>query len=74
MPQNETADTLGQNENHSIIQNDLKLEAEQPEAQAEQDESEKSIETLKLADIDDGDEIIDLGDERNRFLRTWKNI
>ena len=68
MPQNETADTLGQNENHSIIQNDL--EAEQPEAQAEQDESEKSIETLKLADIDDGDEIIDLGDERNRFLRT----
>ena len=70
MPQNETADTLGKNENHSIIQNDLKLEAEQPEAQAEQDESEKSIETLKLADIDDGDEIIDLGDERNRFLRT----
>ena len=70
MPQNETADTLGQNENHSIIQNDLKLEAEQPEAQAEQNETEKTKETLKLADIDDGDEIIDLGDERNRFLRT----
>ena len=72
MPQNETADTLGQNENHSIIQNDLKLEAEQPEAQAEQDESEKSIETLKLADIDDGDEIIDLGDETEQVLADMK--
>ncbi len=72
MPQNETADTLGKNENHSIIQNDLKLEAEQPEAQAEQDESEKSIETLKLADIDDGDEIIDLGDETEQVLADMK--
>ena len=72
MPQNETADTLGQNENHSIIQNDLKLEAEQPEAQAEQDESEKSIETLKLADIGDGDEIIDLGDETEQVLADMK--
>ncbi len=74
MPQNETADTLGQNENHSIIQNDLKLEAEQPETQAKQDESEKSIETLELTDIDDGDEIIDLGDETEQVLADMKKF
>ena len=68
MPQNETADTLGKNENHSIIQNDLKLEAEQPEAQAEQDESEKSIETLKLADIDDGDETEQVLADMKKYL------
>ena len=74
MPQNETADTLGQNENHSIIQNDLKLEAEQPEAQAEQNESEKSTETQELTDIDDGDEIIDLGDETEQVLADMKKF
>ena len=74
MPQNETADTLGQNENHSIIQNDLKLEAEQPETQAKQDESEKSTETQELTDIDDGDEIIDLGDETEQVLADMKKF
>ena len=72
MPQNETADTLGQNENHSIIKNDSKLEAEQTEAQVEQDKSEKSTEILELTDIEDGDEIIDLGDETEQVLADMK--
>jgi len=51
MSQNKTVDTLGQNENHSIIQNDLRQEIE---------------------DIDDGDEIIDLGDETEQVLADMK--
>ena len=72
--------------NHSALQNDLKLEAEQtvieqpaseqiqaeqPETQAEQDES---TETPKLTDMEDGDEIIDLGDETEQVLADMKKI
>ncbi len=57
-----------------MLQNDLKLEAEQPEAQAQQDESEKSTETQELTDIDDGDEIIDLGDETEQVLADMKKF
>ncbi len=53
MPQNKTVDTLGQNENHSIIQNDLRQEIE---------------------DIDDGDEIIDFGDETEQVLADMKKF
>jgi len=53
MSQNKTVDTLGQNENHSIIQNDLRQEIE---------------------DIDDGDEIIDLGDETEQVLADMKKF
>ncbi len=72
--------------NHSALQNDLKLEAEQtvieqpaseqiqaeqPETRAEQDES---TETPKLTDMEDGDEIIDLGDETEQVLADMKKI
>ncbi len=55
-----------------MSQNDLKLEAEQTEAQAEQNKSEKSTEILELTDIEDGDEIIDLGDETEQVLADMK--
>ena len=48
------------------------IQAEQPEAQAEQDEPEKSTETPELDDMEDGDEIIDLGDEKDQVLAEMK--
>ncbi len=47
-------------------------EAEKSEPQTEQGEPEKSTETQELEDMDDGDEIIDLGDEKDQVLAEMK--
>ena len=47
-------------------------ETEQPETQARQDEPEKPEGTPEFEDMEDGDEIIDLGDERDRVLAEMK--
>ena len=47
-------------------------QAEQPETQAGQDEPEKPEGTPEFEDMEDGDEIIDLGDERDRVLAEMK--
>ncbi len=47
-------------------------ETEKPEPQTEQNEPEKSAETPELGEMDDGDEIIDLGDERAQVLAEMK--
>ena len=47
-------------------------EAEKSEPQTEQNEPEKSAETLEFEDIEDGDEIIDLGDEKDQVLAEMK--
>ena len=79
--------TSGHDVNLSARQKDLKLEAEQTvmeqsepeqtqaeqsEAQAEKDEPEKSAETPEFEDAEDGDEIIDLGDETDQVLAEMK--
>ena len=47
-------------------------EAEKSEPQTEQSEPEKSTETPELEDMEDGDEIIDLGDEKDQVLAEMK--
>ena len=52
-------------------------QAEQPEAEqvkekSEQEEPEKPAETLQFEDLEDEDEIIDLGDERDQVLAEMK--
>ena len=47
-------------------------EVEQAESQSDQNEPEKSTETPEIEDMDDGDEIIDLGDEREQVLAEMK--
>ncbi len=47
-------------------------ETEKSEPQTEQDEPEKSTVTLELEDMEDGDEIIDLGDEKDQVLAEMK--
>ena len=65
--------TSGHNVNQSAKQNDLKSEAEQPETeQPERNEPEKLSETPELGDMDDEEEIIDLGDDREQVLADMK--
>ncbi len=72
--------TSGHNVNLSARQKDLKLEAEQTameqseleQAQAEQSEPEQTAEPPKFEDMEDGDEIIDLGDETDQVLAEMK--
>ena len=47
-------------------------EAEKLEPQTEQNEPEKSAETPEFEDMEDGDEIIDLGDEKDQVLAEMK--
>lgn len=47
-------------------------ESEKTEPQAEQSEPEKSAKTLEFEDMEDGDEIIDLGDETDQVLAEMK--
>ena len=47
-------------------------EAEKPESQTEQNETEKTTETPEFEDMEDGDEIIDLGDETDQVLAEMK--
>lgn len=47
-------------------------EAEKSEPQTEQSEPEKPAETPEFEDMEDGDEIIDLGDEKNQVLAEMK--
>lgn len=49
-----------------------KSETEQTEPQQEQNEPEKSAETPEFEDMEDGDEIIDLGDDREQVLAEMK--
>ena len=63
--QEEVQDTSG----HDV----QKLEPEQTQAeQTGLEEQEKSAETLEFADMEDGDEIIDLGDEKDQVLAEMK--
>ena len=69
--------TSGQDVNPSARQNDLKPEPEQAEAehsepQEGQGEPEKPAEKLEFEDMEDGDEIIDLGDEKDQVLAEMK--
>ena len=78
--QEKTQDTSGYDVNHSEMQNDLKPEPErkqeeQPETkepQPEQNQPEKTEHTQALEDMDDEDEIIDLGDETEQVLAQMK--
>ena len=47
-------------------------ETEKTEPQKEQSEPEKSVETPEFEDTEDGDEIIDLGDEKDQVLAEMK--
>ena len=47
-------------------------EAEKSEPQEEQNEPEKATEVPELEDMEDGDEIIDLGDEKDQVLAQMK--
>ncbi len=47
-------------------------EAERPEPQAEQTGPGRSVKTPELEDLDEGDEIIDLGDEKDKVLAEMK--
>ena len=47
-------------------------EEKKSEPQTEQDEPEKSAETPEFEDMEDGDEIIDLGDEKDQVLAEMK--
>ena len=47
-------------------------ETEKIEPQTEQSQSEKSAETPEFEDTEDGDEIIDLGDETDQVLAEMK--
>ena len=47
-------------------------EAEKLEPQTEQNEPEKSAETPEFENMEDGDEIIDLGDEKDQVLAEMK--
>lgn len=47
-------------------------QAEQPESQTEQSGLEKAAGKPEITDMDDGDEIIDLGDEREQILAEMK--
>ena len=47
-------------------------EGEKSEPQTEQDGQEKSVEIPELEDLDEGDEIIDLGDEKDKVLAEMK--
>ncbi|RKJ18714.1 DUF3849 domain-containing protein [bacterium D16-50] len=69
--------TSGQDVNSSARQNDLKPEPEQTEAehsepQEGQGEPEKPAEKLEFEDMEDGDEMIDLGDEKDQVLAEMK--
>ena len=74
--QGKTQDTSGYDVNHSEIQNDLKPEPErkqeeQPETkepEPEQNQPERTEHTQALEDMEDEDEIIDLGDETEQVL------
>ena len=78
--QGKTQDTSGYDVNHSEIQNDLKPEPErkqeeQPETkepEPEQNQPERTEHTQALEDMEDEDEIIDLGDETEQVLAQMK--
>ena len=78
--QEKTQDTSGYDVNHSEIQNDLKPEPErkqeeQPETkepEPEQNQPERTEHTQALEDMEDEDEIIDLGDETEQVLAQMK--
>lgn len=68
--QKDVQDISGHDVNHSAKQNDLKSEMEQAEQAKEK--PEKPAETLQFEDMEDEDEIIDLGDEREQVLAEMK--
>lgn len=73
--QKDVQDTSGHDVNHSAKQNDLKSETEQAErewTEQAKEKPEKPAETLQFEDMEDEDEIIDLGDEREQVLAEMK--
>ena len=58
---------------HNVQKLELEqTEAEKTEPQAEQSEPKKSAKELEFEDTEDGDEIIDLGDEKDQVLAEMK--
>ena len=67
--QEEMQDTSG----HSVQKYETEqAQARQPKLQSRQNEPEKPNEALEFGDVDDGDEIIDLGDEKDQVLAEIK--
>ena len=75
MEQEEVQDTSGHNVQKpepEKMQTDQSEPEQEEQSEQEQNETEKPDKTSELEDIDDGDEIIDLGDEKEQVLAEMK--